>query len=172
MKSCDFCDIIPCSPVKVNRSFGGRCRLHIQDRRISQARYQHDFQRTTRGYISKDRTFLSLYLFTEYIPWLLWSATTHYRSHSSPQLNPIHTLTTSVFKLHFNIILQSTNMSPNWSLHFRFSNRNFSSLSIVLHTPPTSSYRVLGSSKTRIGGSNPAQRRDICSRSSVLCCPV
>jgi hypothetical protein len=33
-----FCDITPCSSLKVNRRFRITCRLHFQDRRISQAR--------------------------------------------------------------------------------------------------------------------------------------
>jgi hypothetical protein len=31
-----------CIPQKYNRCFGGTCRLHLQDRRISQARNQHE----------------------------------------------------------------------------------------------------------------------------------
>jgi hypothetical protein len=54
-----------CSPLKVNRRFGGTCRLHLQGRRISRARNQCksrwqaelsersvDFQRTTRRWFS------------------------------------------------------------------------------------------------------------------------
>jgi hypothetical protein len=37
MKSTVFWDITPCSPLKVNRHFGGKYRLHIQDRKISSA---------------------------------------------------------------------------------------------------------------------------------------
>jgi hypothetical protein len=80
--------ITPCSPLKVNRYFGGTCCLHLQGRKIGQARNQRepeskqsftlvsclaysstlkmeatcssetsaDFQRTTRRYISEDRT--------------------------------------------------------------------------------------------------------------------
>jgi hypothetical protein len=33
-----FWDITPCGPLKVNRRFGGICRLHLQGRRISQAK--------------------------------------------------------------------------------------------------------------------------------------
>jgi hypothetical protein len=40
MKSSIFLDITPCNPLKVNRRFGGTCRLHLQERRISQARNQ------------------------------------------------------------------------------------------------------------------------------------
>jgi hypothetical protein len=40
-KTSIFCDITPCSPLKVNLRFGGACRLHLQGRRISQARNQH-----------------------------------------------------------------------------------------------------------------------------------
>jgi hypothetical protein len=39
-KSTIFWDITPCSPLSVNRRFGGTYRLHIQGRRISRARYQ------------------------------------------------------------------------------------------------------------------------------------
>jgi hypothetical protein len=35
-----FWDIMPCSPLKVNRRFAGTCRLHLQGRRISEARKQ------------------------------------------------------------------------------------------------------------------------------------
>jgi hypothetical protein len=38
MKSSVFWDITPCSSLKVNRCFGGTCRLHLQDRIISQER--------------------------------------------------------------------------------------------------------------------------------------
>jgi hypothetical protein len=40
MKSSIFWDIMPCSPLKVNRRFGGNCRLHLECRRISQGRKQ------------------------------------------------------------------------------------------------------------------------------------
>jgi hypothetical protein len=40
MKSSVFWDITPFSPLKVNRRFGGTRRLHVQGRRISQARNQ------------------------------------------------------------------------------------------------------------------------------------
>jgi hypothetical protein len=74
MKSSIFCDIMACSPLKVNRRFGGTCRLRFQSRKIIQARNQRevgskqssartcssetlvDFQRTTRRYIPEERT--------------------------------------------------------------------------------------------------------------------
>jgi hypothetical protein len=37
LKSSIFWDVTPCSPFKVNRRFGGTCRLHLQGREISQA---------------------------------------------------------------------------------------------------------------------------------------
>jgi hypothetical protein len=40
MESSLFWDITPCSPLKVNWPFGETCRLHLQGRRISQARNQ------------------------------------------------------------------------------------------------------------------------------------
>jgi hypothetical protein len=42
MKSSIFWDITPCSPLKVNRRFGWTCHLHLQGRRISQARNQRE----------------------------------------------------------------------------------------------------------------------------------
>jgi hypothetical protein len=42
MKCSIFWDITTCSPLKINRRFGGICRLHIQGRRISQARNQRE----------------------------------------------------------------------------------------------------------------------------------
>jgi hypothetical protein len=74
MKRFIFWNTMQRSPLKVNRRFGGTCRLHRHGRRISQARNQResrwqakmgvicssetsvDFQRTTRRYIAKDRT--------------------------------------------------------------------------------------------------------------------
>jgi hypothetical protein len=41
-KSSVFWDITPCSPLKINRRFGRTCHLHLQGRRISQARNQHE----------------------------------------------------------------------------------------------------------------------------------
>jgi hypothetical protein len=42
MKGSIFWDITPCSPFKVNPCFGGICHVHIQDRRICQARNEHE----------------------------------------------------------------------------------------------------------------------------------
>jgi hypothetical protein len=42
MKSCVFCDITPCSPLKVSWCFRGTCCFHLQGQRISQARNQHE----------------------------------------------------------------------------------------------------------------------------------
>jgi hypothetical protein len=66
MKSSVFCDITPCSPLKVNQRFGGTCRLHLQGRRICQARNQRgsrwkaqmsiNCQRTIGRYMPEDRT--------------------------------------------------------------------------------------------------------------------
>jgi hypothetical protein len=42
MKSTIFWDITPCSPLKVNRRFGGTYRLHLQGRRISRAGNQRE----------------------------------------------------------------------------------------------------------------------------------
>jgi hypothetical protein len=42
LKSSIFWDITSCSQLKMNRRFGGSCRIHIQGRRISQARNQRE----------------------------------------------------------------------------------------------------------------------------------
>jgi hypothetical protein len=42
MKSSIFWDTTQCSPLKVKRRFREICRLHLQGKRISQARNQHD----------------------------------------------------------------------------------------------------------------------------------
>jgi hypothetical protein len=42
MKSTIFRDITPCSPLKVNRRFGGTYRLNLQGLRISRARNQRE----------------------------------------------------------------------------------------------------------------------------------
>jgi hypothetical protein len=42
IKSSIFCVKTPCSPLKVNRQFGRTCRLHLQGRKIRQARNQSE----------------------------------------------------------------------------------------------------------------------------------
>jgi hypothetical protein len=41
MKNSVFWNITPCSALKVKRSFGGTCYLHLHGQRINQARSQH-----------------------------------------------------------------------------------------------------------------------------------
>jgi hypothetical protein len=42
MRSPVFWDVTSCSPVKVNRHYGGTCRLYLQCQRVSQAKDQHE----------------------------------------------------------------------------------------------------------------------------------
>jgi hypothetical protein len=42
MKSSILCDITLYSPLKVNRRFEGKCRLHRQGLRVNQVRNQHE----------------------------------------------------------------------------------------------------------------------------------
>jgi hypothetical protein len=49
MESSIFCDITPCNPLKVNRRFRGTCRLHLQYRRISQAKKKNQRERRWQG---------------------------------------------------------------------------------------------------------------------------
>jgi hypothetical protein len=68
-------DITPCSPVKLNRRFRGTCGLHLQGRRVSQARNQREtgskLARLTstglHGLISQIIIFVFLALFPFYI---------------------------------------------------------------------------------------------------------
>jgi hypothetical protein len=72
MNSAIFWDITPCSPLKFNRRFGRTFLLHLQGRRISQARKQpekkdgyiflRNVELTTRRYIPEDGTVYSIYL--------------------------------------------------------------------------------------------------------------
>jgi hypothetical protein len=41
-KSSVFCNIIPCSPLKVNWRFGGTNRLHLEGQGVSQPRNRHE----------------------------------------------------------------------------------------------------------------------------------
>jgi hypothetical protein len=50
MKSTIFWDITPCSPLSVNRRFGGTYRLYLQGKKISSARNQ----RESRGQAESD----------------------------------------------------------------------------------------------------------------------
>jgi hypothetical protein len=42
LKNSVLWDIAPCNLLKVERLFGGICRLHLQGRRVSQIRNQHE----------------------------------------------------------------------------------------------------------------------------------
>jgi hypothetical protein len=64
-----------CSPLKVNRHFGGTCHLHFRGQTVGQARNQHeagnkmeaarspetsvDFHRATRHYVAEGKLVLS-----------------------------------------------------------------------------------------------------------------
>jgi hypothetical protein len=57
-------------------------------------------------------------------------------------INPVHILTPSFQKVHFNIILPSTSKSPKWSLLSRFSGQNFACIS-HLSVPATCSACII-----------------------------
>jgi len=84
---------------------------------------------------------------------ILWNPKLHYRSHTCPppvlnrsQLDPIHTPTSSFFKVHLNITFPSIPGSPKWSPSFRFPHQNSvhaSPLPYALHAPPISFSSIL-----------------------------
>jgi len=74
------------------------------------------------------------------IPHLLWNLKIHYHIQESlpldpilSQKNPVHTLTPYFFKIHFNITIPSTHVSPTLSLPFKLSNQNPVRISHLSH---------------------------------------
>jgi hypothetical protein len=58
MKSSLFCDITPSSSLNVIRRLDGTCRLHLQDRRVTEGRNRQtepNLPRTTRRYIPENK---------------------------------------------------------------------------------------------------------------------
>jgi hypothetical protein len=57
-KSSTFWDIKPCTPLKIDRRFGGTCRHYLQNRRIILSEKLADFKRTARVVYQKIGLFL------------------------------------------------------------------------------------------------------------------
>jgi hypothetical protein len=64
------------------------------------------------------------------LPSILWNPNVHFRVHKSPplipilsQINPTHTVSSYLYKIHFNIVHPPTPWSSQWSLTFWFSHQ-------------------------------------------------
>ena len=86
---------------------------------------------------------------SEGIPHILWYLRIHYHVHNSPQvvpvlsqINPLHTLQSNLFKIHFNIILLSMPKSSKWYLSFRFPHQNPVCISLLPCTQHMPSYMI------------------------------
>jgi hypothetical protein len=67
---------------------------------------------------------------TQELPIILWNPKFQYRVHKSPPLvptmshiNPIHTISSYLSKIHFNIVHPPTSWSYQWSLSFWLSHQ-------------------------------------------------
>ena len=64
-------------------------------------------------------------------PSIIWNSKVHYHTRKFPppfpvlsQLDPVHTATSHILKVHLNIIIPSTPGSSKWSLSLRFPHQN------------------------------------------------
>jgi len=80
----------------------------------------------------------------------LWNPKVHYRAHKIPplvhilcHLYPIQTFPPYFHNIHFNIILPSTPMSSEWSLPFRFIDKNIVCISHFPMCATCPSYLIL-----------------------------
>jgi len=82
------------------------------------------------------------FLPSQEIPRILWNPKIQYRIHRCPspvpilsQLDPVHTPTSHLLKIHLNIILQSSTPGyTKWSRSFRFPHQNRVYASPLPHT--------------------------------------
>jgi hypothetical protein len=101
LKSYVFWDVTPCIPLKINWSFGGTWYLHLQDRRISQARNQREAGNKQ----SSDLLFFNPedggYLFLRNVGWLSTDYTALYPRRWNPSLPPLWKPQIILFKFRY-----------------------------------------------------------------------
>ena len=76
---------------------------------------------------------LTAFAANQEIPHILWNPKIYYRTHKRSQTVPILSQIHAVLKIHLNIILPSTSLSPQWSLSLRFPHQNLVDTSPFLH---------------------------------------
>jgi hypothetical protein len=110
MKSAIFWDITPCSPLEVNRRFGGTYRLHFQVRKISRARNQSESRWKAEASIV-NKVLCGYMLSTLLVPEQFFKKLVPVTSKST--LNELSNLSDNAFFSHLHCNNSLSNMCPS-----------------------------------------------------------